>query len=109
MINYDIKRGVGKEVEIFGLSEKYVYYLVGCLLPGFIGFAIGRMVMGAWIGFIVLCTIMYGAYLYFSSLTIRHGTHGVAKLSAYSKRPRIVTVNSRAVFLNLKDECNGNG
>ena len=102
MIHYDIKRGVGKSAEIFGLSEKYMASLATCLLPACIGFVIGRVMLGAFVGAIIFFAIMVGAFFYFQRLSIKHGDHGVEKLKAYGKRPRVVTVTTRTVFLNLK-------
>ena len=103
MTSYDIHRGVGKTPEILGLSEKYLGYLGLCLLAGFGAFA-GCRIAGQtpFVSSVVLIAICVTAFLYLQRMAVRHGDHGVAKLSAYRRRPRIVVASSRAVFLNLK-------
>ena len=85
-----------------GLSEKYMLYLAACLLPASFGFVIGRVFIGAFTGCIIVFTIMAAAFFYFQRLSIKHGNHGMDKMKAYGKRPRVITVNSRSVFLSLK-------
>ncbi len=102
MICYDIKRGVGKSAEIFGLSEKYLASLAKCLLLACIGFIAGRVFYSAFLGAILFFAVMVGAFFYFQRLSIQHGDYGVDKLKAYGKRPRIIKVTTRAVFLNLQ-------
>jgi hypothetical protein len=103
VIFYSIKRGVGKTPEILGLSEKYLGYVGGSLLLGFIAFGVCRIVVDSnLIAAIILLSIVGSAFVYFQRLSIKHGDAGLDKQKAYNKRPRIVTNSSRQVFLNLK-------
>jgi hypothetical protein len=103
MLGYDIKRGVGKSPEIFGLSEKYLGYLAGGLILGFVAFGLCRLLVSSnLIGILVLFATVGGSFFYCQHLSLTHGDHGLEKLSAYRRRPRIVASASRAVFLQLQ-------
>ena len=103
MIGYDIKRGVGKSPEILGLSEKYLGYLVVGLLLGFTAFGLCRLfIRSNLIGIGVLLAILGASFVYCQHLSLTHGDHGMEKLSAYRRRPRVVASSSRAVFIHLK-------
>lgn len=103
MISYDIKRGVGKSPQIFGLSEKYLAYLVGGLLLGFVAFGVCRVLATSnFTAIVVLFASAGGSFLYCQHLSVKHGDHGLEKLGAYQRRPRIVSNASRNVFLHLK-------
>lgn len=100
---YRVSRGVGKSPEIFGLSEKFLGYLALGLLLGFIAFFICRVLIDSnLIGIIVFFVIIGGAFFYCQNMSIKHGEYGMAKQSAYQKRPRILVTRSRSAFLNLK-------
>ena len=103
MFSYHVCRGVGKTPEIFGLSEKFMGYLGLGLLLGFTAFGVCRVVgISTVIGIVLLFAIVGGSFFYCQSMSLKHGDHGMAKMSAYQKRPRILVTNSRSVFLNLK-------
>jgi hypothetical protein len=104
MILYHITRGVGKSPEIFGLSEKYLGYMVGGLLFGFTAFGCCRLLFSSnLLGILVLFAMVGGSYVYCQHLSFKHGDHGMEKLRAYRQRPRIVSNASRSVFLRLKN------
>lgn len=103
MILYNITRGVGKSPEIFGLSEKYLGYMVGGLLLGFTAFGFCRVLISSnLIGILVLFAIIGASFVYCQHLSVKHGDHGMEKMRAYQKRPRVVASASRSVFLRLK-------
>lgn len=100
---YNVSRGVGKSPELFGLSEKFMGYLALGLLLGFIGFFICRVLIASnLVGIAVFLAIIGGAFFYCQSMSIKYGQHGMAKQTAYRKRPRILVARSRSVFLALK-------
>lgn len=102
MRQYTVTKGVGRSPELFGISEKFIVYLGGALIPAVVSFALARVVLGSLLlGAVFFAAIVLAAYVACRWIYARHGEDGLAKMRAYSRRPRMLRSDSRRVFLDL--------
>ncbi len=103
MTGYDVNRGVGRVPEIFGITEKYLVYLLGAVVLAFVGFALLRMFgFGSIVSAIGLFAFLGGGVYAVQYVSLKYGEHGATKISAYRKRPRILRSSSRRPYLGLR-------
>lgn len=103
MAEFEINKGVGRDVEFKGLRAQYLFIFAGGLLAVFVMFVILYMAgVGQWfcIGFgVVAATII--VWLTFS-LNKRYGSHGLMKLFAARQHPRRILSRKRIIRLIKK-------
>lgn len=103
MAEFEINKGVGRDVEFKGLRAQYLFIFAGGLLAVFVMFVILYMAgVGQWfcIGFgVVAATII--VWLTFS-LNKRYGSHGLMKLFATRQHPRRILSRKRIIRLIKK-------
>ena len=103
MRSYRVSRGVGKSPVILKLSERYLGYFALGILAGFVAFFLCRVLIDSnAIGIVVFGAVVLSSFFYCQNMSVKHGEHGMSKMSAYKSRPRILVTRSRSVFLNLK-------
>ncbi|WP_278975100.1 DUF4133 domain-containing protein [Alistipes finegoldii] len=97
MGEYQINKGVGRQVEFQGLTAQYLVLFVAGLLGVFVCFA-GMYMSGIPQGFCILFALAAGLGVTGCTfyLSRRFGSHGLQKLMASRRHPRRI-VHRRAV------------
>ena len=91
MAEYQVNKGVGRQVEFQGLTAQYLVLFVTGLLGVFVCFA-GMYMSGVPQGLCILFALTGGTFY----LNRRFGPHGLQKLMASRRHPRRI-VHRRAV------------
>lgn len=105
MSDFEINKGVGREVEFKGLRAQYLFIFAFGLLAVFVVFVIMYTAgIGQWtcIGFGVSATTAV-VWLTFS-LNRRFGSHGLMKLLAARQHPRRILSRKRITRLIKKQQ-----
>ena len=95
-----MNKGIGKDVEFFGLKAQYLYLFAGSLLAVFLVFVILYMAgVNRWfcIAFCVASAI--GITLGVSHLNRKYGPYGLMKLAAAGYRPYYIINRKRITSL----------
>lgn len=90
-MNFEINKGIGRNVEFKGLESQYLFVFAAGLLAVFVVFVILYMAgVNQWvcIGFGVAAATLL-VWLTFR-LNARYGTHGLMKAAARKRHPRYV-------------------
>ena len=90
-MDFEINRGIGRNVEFKGLESQYLFVFAGGLLAVFVVFVIMYMAgVNQWIciGFGVTAALSL-VWLTFR-LNDKYGTHGLMKVAANKQHPRYV-------------------
>ncbi len=97
MAEYQVNKGVGRQVEFQGLTAQYLVLFVAGLLGVFVCFAVMYM-SGIPQGFCILFVLVTSLAVTGSTfyLNRRFGPHGLQKLMASRRHPRRI-VHRRAV------------
>lgn len=91
VMNFEINKGIGRNVEFKGLESQYLFVFAAGLLAVFVVFVIMYMAgVNQWvcIGFGVAAATLL-VWLTFR-LNARYGTHGLMKAAARKRHPRYV-------------------
>lgn len=91
VMNFEINKGIGRNVEFKGLESQYLFIFAGGLLAVFVVFVILFMAgVNQWvcIGFGVASATLL-VWLTFR-LNAKYGTHGLMKAAARKQHPRYV-------------------
>lgn len=91
VMNFEINKGIGRNVEFKGLESQYLFVFAAGLLAVFVVFVILYMAgVNQWvcIGFGVASATLL-VWLTFR-LNARYGTHGLMKAAARKRHPRYV-------------------
>ncbi|MDM8175991.1 DUF4133 domain-containing protein [Olivibacter sp. 47] len=96
---YEINKGVNAPVEFKGLKAQYIWYLGGLIVVLLILFAILYMVGIP----SLICIVLTGgggtlAVMRIYRLSETYGPHGLMKLTASKRIPRVIRSNSRKIF-----------
>lgn len=97
MSEYPVNRGIGKPVEFKGLKSQYLFIFAGGLLAVFVVFIILFMAgVNQWvcIGFGVTAALLLVWQTF--RLNERYGTHGLMKIAARKRHPRLI-INRRTI------------
>ena len=100
MSDFEINKGVGREVEFKGLRAQYLFIFAFGLLAVFVVFVIMYTAgIGQWtcIGFGVVVWLTF-------SLNRRFGSHGLMKLLAARQHPRRILSRKRITRLIKKQQ-----
>ena len=100
MADFEINKGVGREVEFKGLRAQYLFIFAAGLLAVFVMFVIMYMAgIGQWIcigfGAISASVLVWATFL----MNTKYGEWGLMKLHALRSHPRYII--SRRKFLRL--------
>ena len=100
MSDFEINKGVGREVEFKGLKSQYLFIFAGGLLALFVVFVIMYMAgIGQWIcigfGAISASVLVWATFL----MNTKYGEWGLMKLRALRNHPRYII--NRRKFLRL--------
>lgn len=105
-MNFEINKGIGRNVEFKGLESQYLFVFAAGLLTVFVVFVILYMAgVNQWvcIGFgVVAATLL--VWLTFR-LNARYGTHGLMKAAARRRHPRYVLNRLKIPRLFHKSDC----
>ena len=95
-MEYNINKGIGRNVEFNGLQAQYLYFFVGGLLAIFLLFVIFYMIC---IGFGVLSafSLIFGVF----HLNKKYGPNGLMKLAAVKYHPSYI-INRKRISSLLK-------
>lgn len=91
IMNFEMNRGIGRNVEFKGLESQYLFVFAGGLLAVFVVFVIMYMAgVNQWvcIGFGVTAALSL-VWLTFR-LNDKYGTHGLMKVAANKQHPKYV-------------------
>lgn len=99
---YNINKGINKSIEFRGLRAQYIWYFAGLVMGLLLVFAT-LYIVGA--GTIVYLSVTgsgaaYGSLKIFS-LSRKYGEHGLMKVAACKRIPRVLKSYSRRFFQNL--------
>ena len=102
-MEYNINKGIGRNVEFNGLQAQYLYFFVGGLLAIFLLFVIFYMIgIDRWfcIGFGVLSafSMIFGVF----HLNKKYGPNGLMKLAAVKYHPSYIINRKRISSLFKK-------
>lgn len=102
-MEYNINKGIGRNVEFNGLQVQYLYFFVGGLLAIFLLFVIFYMIgIDRWfcIGFGVLSafSLIFGVFY----LNKKYGPNGLMKLAAVKYHPSYIINRKRISSLFKK-------
>lgn len=100
---YNINKGINKSIEFKGLKAQYIWYLGAGLLGLLILYAVMYIIgLNSFIclGIIVLAATALIIKVY--GLSNKYGEHGMMKALAKRSIPKVVRINSRKVFRELK-------
>ena len=115
-MEYNINKGIGRNVEFNGLQAQYLYFFVGGLLAIFLMFVIFYMIgIDRWfcIGFGVLSafSLIFGVF----HLNKKYGPNGLMKLAAVKYHPSYIinrkrilkaaTLESKFPILSVEEGC----
>lgn len=103
-MEYNINKGIGRNVEFNGLQAQYLYFFVGGLLAIFLLFVIFYMIgIDRWfcIGFGVLSafSLIFGVF----HLNKKYGPNGLMKLAAVKYPPRPISSIANVYLPYLKN------
>ena len=100
---YNINKGINKSIEFKGLKAQYIWYLGAGLLGLLILYAVMYIIgLNSFIclGIIVLAATALIIKVY--GLSNKYGEHGMMKALAKRSITKVVRINSRKVFRELK-------
>lgn len=97
---YSINKGINKPIEFKGLKAQYIWYLGGGLLALLILFAV-LYICGLNTYLLLAMTILLATALFFKAyqLSRKYGEYGMMKKVARRSIPKLVSANSRQVFI----------
>ena len=105
MADFEINKGVGREVEFKGLRAQYLFIFAAGLLAVFVMFVIMYMAgIGQWIciGFgVSSATVLVWLTI---TLNRKYGSHGLMKLLAARRHPRRILSRKRITRLINKQQ-----
>ena len=97
---YQVNKGINKSIEFKGLKAQYIWYLGGGLIGLLILFAV--MYIIGFNTFVCLGIILMagaGLFIYVYRLSNTHGEFGMMKKFAKQRIPKVVSSNSRKIFI----------
>lgn len=97
-MEYEINRGIGREVEFRGLTSQYLFLFAGGLLAAFLLVVVLHLcgiAQGVYIvtGIVTATSVVWGTF----HLNRKYGRWGLMKLSASQRRPRRILRRQRMV------------
>lgn len=102
-MEYDVNKGVGKQVEFKGLTAMYLFILAGglaaVLLAVVILYLAGAGQWGCILGVFAGSLLAWGVF----RLNARFGEHGLMKMLAEKRHPRYL-IRRRKIFRMLNPE-----
>ena len=104
MKKYKVNKGVGASLEFQGITQLYLYVLVGIVLSSFFIVIVGT-VMGVSSGIMTSIGIVLGAVgitLTFR-VSAKYGEHGIAKLIGKRNYPKYI-INRKSASRILMDQ-----
>lgn len=106
MAEYDINKGIDREIELFGLRAQYLYLFAGGLFLSFLLFVI-LYLSGIRTGICILAVVLLATVFVWSVIALnrRYGCYGVTKMLAARRRPsRIIRHRSmRHIIKKIKN------
>ncbi|WP_118975730.1 DUF4133 domain-containing protein [Taibaiella koreensis] len=107
---YAINKGINKSIEFKGLKAQYIWYLGGGVLVLLVLFAamyIAGLNQFLCIGIILLAGsgLVWKVY----GMSHKYGEHGMMKMMARKRVPKVIKCNSRKIFIQLKEKEDENG
>lgn len=97
MAEYQINKGVGRQVEFQGLTARYLFIFVGGMGAVFLLFVLLFMA-GVPQGICIVITFFCAAFIAWGTfyLNLRYGVHGLMKVIASRQHPRRI-IHRRAI------------
>lgn len=102
---YSINKGINKSIEFRGLRAQYIWYFAGLVLGLLVIFA-ALYIMGTGT---LICLAVTGGIATYGSIKIfgmsrKYGEHGLMKVAARKRVPRVLKSYSRRFFQNLTNQ-----
>lgn len=97
-MEYGINKGIGKSVELKGLSSQYIIFSVAGLLTLFVVFVILYMIgVGQWfcISFLIVSVLVLTGAVF--RINNKYGRYGLMKLTAKKSQPRYL-INRKTIY-----------
>ena len=97
---YVINKGINRSIEFKGLRAQYIWYL-GIGLVGLLAFYAGLHFFKVNDYIALLIVGILGAAMVFKTyeMSNKYGEHGLSKMLAKRKVPKLVRMNSRRIFI----------
>ncbi len=104
---YAINKGINKSIEFKGLKAQYIWYLGAGILALLIIFA-ALYILGVNQYLCIAIIVGGGSALVYKvyGMSHKYGAHGMMKMMAAKRVPKVIRCNSRRVFIKLKDDGN---
>jgi len=100
---YQVNKGINKSIEFKGLRAQYIWYLGGGLLGLLILFAV-MYIIGISSIVCIAIVLIAGTVLFIKvyAMSNKYGEHGMMKATAKRGIPKVIKINSRKVFVEIK-------
>lgn len=100
-----INKGINKSIEFKGLKAQYIWYVGGGMMALMVLFAILYIIGIS--QYVCLAIILpLGGFMVHKiyGMSNRYGEHGMMKMLAKRSVPKVLKINNRRIFFDLKTE-----
>jgi len=103
-LNYDINKGVNRQIEFRGLKGQYIYILAIGLAVLLVGFAI-MYIAGVPVFLLlpIVVSVGSGLFVVVYRLSSKYGAHGLMKAMAHRQVPSAILSRSVKQLTRMKD------
>lgn len=102
---YQINKGINKPIEFKGLKAQYIWYLGAGVIGLLILFAIMYIVgINTFVCLAIIVITGTALFMHIYKLSHRYGQHGMMKALAKRSIPKLISCNSRKMYLKLNLE-----
>lgn len=100
---YAINKGINKSIEFRGLKAQYIWYLGAALLALLVLFAILYFIgISQYLCLAIILLSGTGLVWKVYGMSHKYGEHGMMKMMARKRVPKVIRCNSRAIFMRGK-------
>jgi len=101
---YEINKGINKSIEFQGLKAQYIWYLGGGVFGLLILFGILYVIGVPQLVCVAVVMTMGGIFTFkIFGWSRKYGEHGMMKMMARKRIPKLVKVKSRSLFIKNSD------
>lgn len=99
---YKVNKAINKPIEFKGLKAQYIWWLGGGLLALLLVFAV-LYLLGVHPFLCIAIVVIAGTGLFIQiyKLSRKYGQHGMMKVMAQRLLPKVITLQSRQLFIQL--------
>lgn len=100
---YQINKGINQSIQFKGLKAQYIWYMGGGVVALLIVFAV-MYIIGLPPYICVAVVVVTGTFLVMQvyGMSNKYGEHGLTKALARSSIPKVIKLNSRRLFIQLR-------